>query len=78
MRVCIVGASGKLGKYMVEHALDRAGISAYFDHGTRRPDPGGRAFLALLACAAENLSAARFAEYLSLGQAPLAKIPAVQ
>src|SRR5919108_5105550 len=23
MRVCIVGASGKLGKYMVEHALDR-------------------------------------------------------
>jgi len=23
MRVCIVGASGKLGKYMVQHALDR-------------------------------------------------------
>jgi len=23
MKVCIVGASGKLGKYMVEHALDR-------------------------------------------------------
>ena len=23
MRVCIVGASGKLGKYTVEHALDR-------------------------------------------------------
>ena len=23
MRVCIVGASGRLGKYMVEHALDR-------------------------------------------------------
>jgi putative NADH-flavin reductase len=23
MRVCIVGASGKLGKYMVRHALDR-------------------------------------------------------
>ena len=23
MRVCVVGASGKLGKYMVEHALDR-------------------------------------------------------
>jgi NAD(P)-dependent dehydrogenase (short-subunit alcohol dehydrogenase family) len=23
MRICIVGASGKLGKYMVEHALDR-------------------------------------------------------
>jgi len=23
MRVCIVGASGKLGQYMVQHALDR-------------------------------------------------------
>ena len=23
MRICIVGASGKLGKYMVRHALDR-------------------------------------------------------
>ena len=23
MRVCIVGASGKLGRYMVRHALDR-------------------------------------------------------
>jgi nucleoside-diphosphate-sugar epimerase len=23
MRVCIVGASGKLGQYMVQHALDQ-------------------------------------------------------
>ena len=23
MRVCIVGASGKLGQYMIQHALDR-------------------------------------------------------
>jgi nucleoside-diphosphate-sugar epimerase len=23
MRVCIVGASGRLGRYMVQHALDR-------------------------------------------------------
>src|SRR5437764_13617789 len=23
MRVCVVGASGKLGQYMVQHALDR-------------------------------------------------------
>jgi hypothetical protein len=23
MRVCIIGASGKLGQYMVQHALDR-------------------------------------------------------
>ena len=23
MKICIIGASGKLGKYMVQHALDR-------------------------------------------------------
>ena len=23
MKVCVVGASGKLGQYMVQHALDR-------------------------------------------------------
>ncbi len=52
----------------LEEALDRAGVPAYFVRGTARPEPGGRALLALLACAAENLSARRFAEYLSLGQ----------
>jgi CRISPR/Cas system-associated exonuclease Cas4 (RecB family) len=57
---------------LIEHALDRAGIPAWFDRGVRRPHPAGRAFLALLACAAEHLSAARFAEYLSLGQVPRA------
>src|SRR5262249_44910655 len=35
-----------------------------------RPDPAGRAFLALLMCAEEGLPATRFAEYLSLGQVP--------
>ena len=55
---------------LLEHALARAGVPAWFDRGTRRPHPAGRAFLALLACAAEHLSAARFAEYLSLGQVP--------
>lgn len=55
---------------LLEHALDRAGIPAWFDRGTRRPHPAGRAFLALLLCAAEKLSARRFAEYLSLGQLP--------
>ena len=34
-------------------------------------DPAGRALLALLACADEELSARRFAEYVSLGQVPL-------
>jgi CRISPR/Cas system-associated exonuclease Cas4 (RecB family) len=56
---------------LLEHALARAGIPAWFDRGTRRPHPAGRAFLALLSCAVEELSAARFAEYLSLGQVPL-------
>lgn len=55
---------------LVEEALRRARIPAYFSRGTARPDPAGRAFLALLACASEGCSASRFAEYLSLGQAP--------
>jgi CRISPR/Cas system-associated exonuclease Cas4 (RecB family) len=61
---------------LVEHALSRAGIPAWFDRGTRRPHPAGRAFLALLGCAAEKLSARRFAEYLSLGQIPSGDGPA--
>jgi CRISPR/Cas system-associated exonuclease Cas4 (RecB family) len=56
---------------LLEHALDRAGVPAHFERGTRRPDPGGRALLALLQCAVEHLSAARFAEYLSLAQVPI-------
>src|SRR4051794_19541386 len=55
---------------LLEHALNRAGVPAWFDRGTRRPHPGGRAFLAILACACEHLSARRFAEYLSLAQVP--------
>lgn len=55
---------------LLEHAFARAAVPAWFERGTRRPDPAGRAFLALLACADEDLSARRFAEYLSLGQVP--------
>jgi ATP-dependent helicase/nuclease subunit B len=55
---------------LLEHAFARAGIPSWFDRWTRRPDPAGRALLALLACADEDLSARRFAEYLSLGQVP--------
>jgi len=54
----------------IQEALRRAGIPAHFAQGTVRPDPSGRAFLALLACAADKLSARRFAEYLSLGEVP--------
>ncbi len=55
---------------LVEEGLRRARIPAWFTRGTVRPDPAGRAFLTLLHCAAEHLSATRFAEYLSLGQVP--------
>jgi ATP-dependent helicase/nuclease subunit B len=55
---------------LVEEALRRADIPAYFSRGTVRPDPAGRAFLALLSCALEGCSASRFAEYMSLGQIP--------
>jgi ATP-dependent helicase/nuclease subunit B len=55
---------------MIEDALRRAQIPAWFSRGTARPHPSGRAFLALLLCASERLSASRFAEYLSLGQVP--------
>ncbi len=54
----------------LEEALARAGIPAWFASGTVQPEPGGRALLTLLACAAERLSARRWAEYLSLAQVP--------
>lgn len=52
--------------HLVE-AFRRAGVPAHFSRGTKRPDPAGRALLALLECRAERLSARGFAEYLSLG-----------
>jgi hypothetical protein len=52
----------------LEEALGRAGIPAYFAFGARRPDPAGRAFLALLRCRLEGFAAVRFAEYVSIGQ----------
>ena len=55
---------------LLEEAFRRAAIPAHFSRGVVRPDPAGRAFLALLACALENCSASRFAEYLSLAQVP--------
>ena len=55
---------------LLDHACARGGVPVYFDRGTRRPDPAGRAFVALLSCAVDGLSAKRFDEYLSLGQVP--------
>jgi len=55
---------------LLAEACRRAAIPVFFSRGARRPHVSGRAFLALLHCAEERLSASRFAEYLSLGQAP--------
>lgn len=54
----------------LEEAFARSGVPAYFARGASRPDPAGRAFVALLQCAVQNLSALRFAEYMSLDQLP--------
>jgi len=69
-RVAVLLRSPEVYTPLLEDVFDRAGIPAYFENGTKRPDPAGRAFLALLDCAAEELSATRFAEYLSLSQIP--------
>jgi ATP-dependent helicase/nuclease subunit B len=73
MAVLVRSARDYLG--LLEDAFDRASIPAWFDRAHRRPHPAGRAFLAMLGCAVERLSAARFAEYLSLGQVPDAVAP---
>ncbi|MDE2944877.1 MAG: PD-(D/E)XK nuclease family protein [Gemmatimonadota bacterium] len=54
----------------LEEALNRAGIRPWFARGVRRPDPAGRAFLTLLRCRAEDYSALRFSEYVSIGEVP--------
>jgi RecB family exonuclease len=69
-RMAVLLRSAEEYRPHLEEALGRAGIPGHFARGAVRPDPAGRALLALLTCAAEGLSARRFAEYLSLGQVP--------
>ena len=69
-RMAVLLRSPEQYRVHLEEALGRARIPIHFDRGTRKPDPSGRAILALLACAAENLSARRFAEYVSLDELP--------
>lgn len=69
-RIVVFLRSPELYSAHLETAFRRAAIPAYFAKGTKRPDPSGRAFLALLACRSEMFSARRFAEYLSFGQVP--------
>src|SRR6185312_5897812 len=69
-KIAVILRAPDLYASQVETALRRAAIPAYFARGSRRPDPSGRALLALLGCAADGLSAHRFAEYLSFSQVP--------
>jgi hypothetical protein len=72
-RIAVLLRSPQEYRSYLEEAFGRANVPVYFARGAVRPDPAGRAFHALLCCAAENLSARRFAEYLSLSQVPDAK-----
>jgi hypothetical protein len=69
-RIAVLLRSPEEYRAHLQEAFARAGIPAHFARGAVRPDPAGRAFYSLLKCAAEGLSARRFAEYLSLGQVP--------
>ena len=69
-QMAVLVRSAERHQPLLEEAFARAAIPAWYSRGVRRPDVSGRAYLALLRCAVEDLSAVRFAEYLSLGQMP--------
>ncbi len=69
-RIAVAARDGYRYAPYFEETFARAGIPAWFAAECARPEPGGRALLALLACAAEKFSARRFGEYLSLAQLP--------
>jgi len=70
-RIAVLLRAPARARPLLEEAFERAEIPARHARGARRPDPSGRALSALLACAAEGLSARGFCEYLSLGVWPL-------
>jgi ATP-dependent helicase/nuclease subunit B len=69
-RIAVLLRSPEDYRAHLKEAFARADIPAHFARGAMWPHPAGRAFCALLECAAEGLSARKFAEYLSLGQVP--------
>ncbi|MFO0663218.1 MAG: PD-(D/E)XK nuclease family protein [Polyangiaceae bacterium] len=69
-KIAVLLRNPELYRESLEEAFRRAAIPVYFARGARKPHTAGRALLALLHCAREGLSAARFSEYLSLGQVP--------
>ena len=71
-RIAIVVRDPERYRVPLTEALARAGIPHHLERGARRPDPAGRAFLSLLECAADGLSARAFADYLAFGMLPKA------
>jgi ATP-dependent helicase/nuclease subunit B len=69
-RIAVLLRSPEVCRSHLAEAFSRSEIPVHFARGAVRPEPVGRAFFALLECAAEGLSARKFAEYLSLGQVP--------
>jgi ATP-dependent helicase/nuclease subunit B len=69
-RIAVLTHAPERYRSVLVEAFRRAEIPAWFDRGVLRPDPGGRALLALLDCAATDLGARAFGEYLSLGVVP--------
>lgn len=68
--IAVVLVDPRRHRHVLADTFARAGLPHRFEGGLRRPDPSGRAFLALLACASEGLSARAFAEYLAFAVAP--------
>jgi ATP-dependent helicase/nuclease subunit B len=69
-RIAVLLRSPEGYRAHLKEGFARADIPVHFARSAVRPHPAGRAFCALLECAAEGLSARKFAEYLSLGQVP--------
>jgi len=74
-RMAVVVHAVEHYRSVLEECFARAGVPAHFASGVRLPLPEGRAFALLLSCAQHGLSAARFAEYLSLGVLPKSLVP---
>jgi ATP-dependent helicase/nuclease subunit B len=69
-RIAVVLRKPELARASLEATFRGAGIPLAQRRGVRRPDPSGRALIALLTCASEGLSARAFSSYLSFGALP--------
>jgi CRISPR/Cas system-associated exonuclease Cas4 (RecB family) len=66
-RIAIVLRAADQYRDVVEEALGRGGVPAYFAEGVERPQPAGRAFLTLLQCAREGVTLDALGRFLALG-----------